>query len=307
MKIFLIVLLILLLLVPLILGFYLVISNGFYKKYFTKKSKFLKKLNEKNKLENGKENQKQEGKASIFSDFKEIKINRDDADLFGYYKDNGFSKIVILLHSFGGSHENLSLISSFFLQENFDILALDMRGHGKSGGEISFGQEEEKDLLLWIEKILTFKENYKVAIFGVGLGGTSGLLSLPKLPQNVRLVISESGFDNAKKELSFLLSETKVKPDKKLFYKFLKQTKNLDLKNLDAVESLKKAKLPVMLIHDEEDEVVPIEMAYELQKALPPFNKNLFIAKGAGHGKGIVTQPFQFKMNLSKALKNCGL
>ena len=300
MKVFLIIFLVLLLLIPLILGLYLIIFNHYYKKYFSRHGKFLKSQNKKFLKELN------DSQTSIFSDFSPLHCENGDIKLNGIYKNNGKNKLAILAHSFGQDHRSLSKQSEFFLQEGFDVLVIDLRGHGKSEGESSLGVYEAKDIVVWVNKSLDLNPNYNIVLYGVGLGASSQLLSLPNLPNSVRLAISESGFDSGKKQLSFLMSKDKIRLPFKSFFNYLKRTQFIPIQNTDCVESLKKSKVKVIIMHDENDEIVPLEMAYSLQENQSKKEENFIIFPECLHGEAIEKQPYKFKTNLSKLLKRNG-
>lgn len=301
MKIFLIILLVLLLIIPFALGGYLVFFNLFYHKYFSRKGEFLKARNKKF-LEENKDTDK-----SKFDGFSEIKCLSRGVELKGKYKNNGLDKLAILLHSFGADHGQMWELSSYFLQQNYDVLAIDLRAHGVSGGQCSYGLEEGEDLIAWIEHICAINQNYKIVLYGIGVGAVASLTVLDKFPKNVKMVVCESAYDSIRRELSFIISKSKIKPPKKAFFKFLKRTKEINFKDNEIIENVKSSSIPILIMHDEKDEIVPIEMAYSLQEGLPSFNSQILILPNCEHGQGMANQPFKVKSLLEKNLKKYGL
>lgn len=266
------------------LGIYLLIGYCLYKFCLTRKGKMVRKIQKKyaahlNMLSISNEN---------FKDYKVIEIiSEDKLKLKGFYKDNNFSKLAILVHGYGRDHLETGNIAQMFENKGYDILAIDMRSHGKSEGyAITMGQEESCDLLLWINKMLEFKAHYKIVLFGLSMGATTVCLTLGKnLPQNVVLAIEDCGFDNAEKELSYVYSKTKFhfKFIFKIFTKFVNKTIGLNLKSIDACQSLKNSRLPILFIHGEKDEFVPTEMVYNLSAQVPENRKSVYIALDSSH------------------------
>lgn len=291
MKIFLIVLLAILILIPFVFGIYLIVFNCFYKKYFSNKEqnkKILSSLNE---------------DVKIFDDFEEIKCFSGDRILKGKYKNNGNNFLAILTHSFGQDHRQMAGISKFFIEQGFDILAIDLFSKEKS--MCSYGQQEGRDLSCFVERMIEINCNYKIVMFGIGLGGASQLLALDVLPKNVKIIFCESSFDDEKKQLLFTINKSKI--NQKMFFNFLERSKGLKFEENKIVENIKKSQIPIVVFHDEKDEVVPLQMAYSLQEALPSYNKEIIILKDCGHGEGFEKQNYLLKNSIKKYLKKYNL
>lgn len=286
MKILLIITLVILLLIPFVIGIYLIIFNMFYRKYFSKNGEFLKGQNKKFK-ENLNEND-----CKIFDDFEDIKCLFDGKTLTGKHKNCGSEKLAILSHSFGCDFRQMAKISKFFMDENFNVLAINL-----------LNGEEKDSLLCWVKRMIEINPNYKIVLFGIGLGGASQFLAIDCLPQNVKLIVSESGFADEKKQLLFTINKGKIKPPIKLFFNFLNKTKGVKFDENKILDDIKKSKIPILLLHDEKDEIVPIEVTFSLQKALPTYDKDLIILKDCNHGEGIEKQGYLFKNSIKKYLK----
>jgi esterase/lipase superfamily enzyme len=83
-----------------------------------------------------------------------------------------------------------------YYKMGFNILLVDQRSHGKSEGKyITFGVNESRDVLSWLEFVNTKFSPEKVIISGISMGATTVLMSLRfNLPQNVKSVIADCGF-----------------------------------------------------------------------------------------------------------------
>jgi pimeloyl-ACP methyl ester carboxylesterase len=88
------------------------------------------------------------------------------------------------------------------LQERgFHVLAADMRGRGRSGGEF-FGMAaaDRQDILDWLRYIEKTDPSCAVLLYGFSGGGTAALAALPELPACVAGVITDSAFASGKDE-----------------------------------------------------------------------------------------------------------
>ncbi len=127
----------------------------------------------------------------------EVHIQNDGFDLYGEFFDFGSEKCVIILP---GRCECLKY--SYFYAEpykkaGFNVLVVDTRCHGRSGGTYNtIGVKESDDLIKWVgflEKELETKEIY---FHGICIGSVSGLLALTKrcCPDTVKGMVCDGCF-----------------------------------------------------------------------------------------------------------------
>src|SRR3989344_6925436 len=62
---------------------------------------------------------------------------RDNINISAIDLGGDFNQAVILLHYLNGSKEDLLTVGDFLKQNQFRVLLLDFRGHGKSEGQLS--------------------------------------------------------------------------------------------------------------------------------------------------------------------------
>lgn len=266
-------------LILIVLALYLIMGHCIYHSIFARNSKMKKKsenLLKKNIIDIMK------AKDYFKDNFEKLNINSEDGvNLVGYYKNNNSNKLVILVHGFGGCHLYMLQYVDFFIQLGYDVLSIDSRGHGDSEGKyLTMGKIEKNDLRLWIENMLVKKQDYKIILFGLDFSASAICLLLgEKLPNNVVLAIENGGFDNANKFLRFTFSKYKLKRlfTYKLLLNFAKKTRNLDLKRIDVVDAIKKSKIPILFIHEQRDEFVPVEMVYKLSEVVSQGRKEVYI------------------------------
>jgi pimeloyl-ACP methyl ester carboxylesterase len=91
------------------------------------------------------------------------------------------------------ARENLFL-ASHYVRRGYDVVALDFRGHGDSGGAYSFGALEALDVKAVVDHVVGPKKPYRrFAILGLSLGGTIAADTLgyfPELPCRALAMIS---------------------------------------------------------------------------------------------------------------------
>jgi pimeloyl-ACP methyl ester carboxylesterase len=91
------------------------------------------------------------------------------------------------------ARENLFL-ASHYVRRGYDVVALDFRGHGDSGGAYSFGALEALDVKAVVDHVVGPGKPYRrFAILGLSLGGTIAADALgyfPELPCRALAMIS---------------------------------------------------------------------------------------------------------------------
>lgn len=299
MKISLIIILAILVLILIIFGLYLVVGQIIFHAILTNKGKGYKRFRNKSveRIKNI--------DISYFDNFQKLEINGwDKVKLIGFYKDNNSDKLAILVHGFGSNHLEMKEYALLFEKRGYDILTIDIRGHGESEGyTLSMGENEREDLLLWINKMLEMKPNEKIVLFGVSLGGTIVTLAASENYKNIVLAIEDSGYDNADKLYKFLFSRRKiVKPFYKIFYYYTLKTKLIDLKKIDTVAKLKNCRIPMLFIHGENDTLIPLEMMYNMSLQIPEQRRQTYVVSEAVHLGAYKQDPKQYEREIDKFL-----
>lgn len=299
MKIVLYIALAIMILILFVLAVYLVIGYTGYRFSLTRKGGVIKRI-----VKNYDEHLERVGSdKEFFKDFSKIHIESEDKlKLYGFYKDNNSQKLAILVHGYAGNHLEVANAGEIFNKKGYDILAIDMRSHGESDGwHLTMGRDESKDLILWINKMLEIKNNYKIVLYGQSMGASTVCITLgEKLPNNVVLAVEDCGYDNADKQFSYVYSRTKfhVKFIYKIFSTFTKKTMGLDLKSVDATQKLKESKVPILFIHGEKDNFVPTEMVYNLSAQIPETRRKVYIAKDAEHVMSYAVDPKRYEREI---------
>jgi pimeloyl-ACP methyl ester carboxylesterase len=91
------------------------------------------------------------------------------------------------------ARENLFLVHHF-LRRGYDVVTLDFRGHGDSGGGYAFGVSEVHDFRTVIEELVGPRRLYdRFAVLGLSMGGSIAAQALarrPRLPCRALAMIS---------------------------------------------------------------------------------------------------------------------
>lgn len=183
-------------------------------------------------------------------------------------------------------------------------LIVDQRGCGKSEGTvISFGVNESKDVLSWLDVIKAdFGENRKIILTGISMGAATVLTASGyDLPENVVGIIADCGFTSAKAIIKKVIKDMKLPAD--LLYPFVKLGAlifgRFNPDSISPEKALEKCRIPVFFAHGTKDEYVPYEMSVENYNKCKS-KKLLLPVEGAGHGLAYLVSPDDYIEALRK-------
>ena len=210
-----------------------------------------------------------------------------------YYEYAPGAPIELMFHGYRGSAErDLSggVQRCFSLGRN--VLLVDQRTSCKSEGHvISFGINESRDCLSWIDFIIEhYGKDSKIILTGISMGAATVMIAAGKdLPENVIGILADCGYSSAEAIIKKTIREMKLPPA--LLYPFVKLGAKIyghfDLDETSPLQAIKNCKLPIIFIHGEADDFVPCDMSREVYEACPA-PKLLLTVPGAGHGLGYI-------------------
>ena len=190
-----------------------------------------------------------------------------------------------------------------------NTLAVDQRAIGQSGGTtITFGLKERYDVLSWIDYAKErFGQDVPIYLAGVSMGATTVLMASGfDLPSNVKGIIADCPFSSPEdiiysvaKDMGYppKLAMPFIKLGAKLFGKF-------DLTETTAAEQVKKAKVPILIMHGEDDWFVPCRMSEEIYLANPEkITRETFA--GAGHGLSYIENAPKYERLITELVERC--
>lgn len=224
---------------------------------------------------------------------KEVSIHSEDGlKLHATYFPNGNEKkVVICFHGYTsqGMSDFIGL-SDYYLKRGYSMLLPDARAHGKSEGEyIGFGCLDRKDALGWIHWVMEqCKEDVQILLHGISMGGATVLMTSGlNLPKQVKGIISDCGFTSPKEVFTHVLHNMYHLPSVPLISitDWMNRKKaGYGMDECNAAREVRKAKVPILLIHGDADTFVPYQMCEEIYKNCASEKKKLII-KGAAHAE----------------------
>lgn len=216
--------------------------------------------------------------------------SRDGIKLVGrYYHVKDDAPVSIIFHGYR-SNIGTDCNGGYYLsvKNGYNVLVVYQRGHRESGGKtITFGVKERYDCLDWISYVNErFGEDTPILLMGLSMGAATVLMAAGlELPSNVKGVMADCGYSSPKEILQEVIKQMKY--PLRLTYFFVRMSARIfghfDPEEASAVEALKNAKVPVLIIHGDDDRFVPSRMSRDNYEACAS-QKEILIVPGAGHG-----------------------
>lgn len=206
-----------------------------------------------------------------------------------YFEYEPDAVIEIMFHGYRGSAErDLSGGIQRCFSLGRSVLLVDQRTScGSEGNVISFGINEHRDALSWVDfAVKHFGPDVKIVLTGISMGASTVLMAAGKeLPENVVGVLADCGFSSPKEIIKKCAGDLKIPAN--IVYPFIKLGAKLfghfDLEEYTPLEAMKTCKIPVIFFHGESDAFVPCDMSRETYEACKS-PKRLVTVPKAGHG-----------------------
>ena len=204
----------------------------------------------------------------------------DGLKLHAYLYKNPYkktNKYFLGMHGFksGPIHEYAPYAKRYF-DLGFNIIVPDERSHYKSEGKyITMGVNERYDVLTWCNYLVErFGKDISILIQGISMGGASVCLaSNLELPSNVIGIISDCAYASFKDEIAFTMNNFNPKykipsfPLVNVIEMNIKHRVGFDFKGETPLSAVRHARVPMLFIHGEKDQMVPVKFAKELYEA----------------------------------------
>lgn len=183
------------------------------------------------------------------------------------------------------------------VKAGYSVFMFDMRGCGTSRAKpASSGYHEQRDLigaLRYLESMGVSEE--RIGVVGFSLGGAVALLTCGSYG-GAAAVVSDSSFADlelrVKQTMSGNLTPLKIfRPGMRAMAKLLF---GIDMRAVSPMRAISESNIPVLLIHGDQDEIVPMIHYRLLARAVEAGVGETWLIKGAGHAQGYRTVPEQY-------------
>ncbi len=187
---------------------------------------------------------------------------------------------VLFFHGNGETVADYDEIGQLYSERGINFAVVDYRGYGTSGGSPTYSAmttDAVRIFPLYLDCLAEFGLSGPVFVMGRSLGSSPALDLAVQFGDRIRGLILESGFAHAYR----LLERLGVDP------RYLDGSREKE-RLASNLEKMKKVKLPVLIIHGENDEIIPLSDGEELFKAAGHRVREILVIPRAGHNTLLV-------------------
>ena len=229
-----------------------------------------------------------------------IKSQVDDTPLYGILIFNPHKSKRTIIFSHGVTDNLWSMTRGNrlegYLERGYNVLLFDQRAHGHSGGSITtFGLYEKYDLDQWVDTIAKIFPRGIIGVEGVSMGAATaimhaGLINPMKNKLNkVRFYVFDCPFSDLAQQLAYALKVRYRLPDLGFIamLNFWNQKINgFDIFRISPISAARHIDVPVLFIHGNADEYVPVHMSKDIYNVVPS-KKMIYIVPGIRHADAV--------------------
>jgi pimeloyl-ACP methyl ester carboxylesterase len=187
-------------------------------------------------------------------------------------------KKILLIHGWSGRGTQLCSIADALVKEGYSTISFDAPAHGKSTGKRS-------DMTEFVACILQLEQDFGPFEFAIGHSlGAMALLNAIKRGLTVQRAVTIGSGDIIKDIMDSFWQKLGMNvANGNAMIKRFENKFGQSINNYSAYIAAQEVTVPVLVIHDEDDDDVPVSAAHHIMENLP--NGTLLITKGLGHRK----------------------
>lgn len=227
----------------------------------------------------------------------------DNTTLVGTYIDTGSTKTILLLH---GLYQNRGMCLDYvpmYRRLGFNVLAVDLRGHGESGGRMVWGQYAATDIDQWLGWLQQQVPGGTVGIHGASLGAAYALLhSGTKAPIAPAFYVADSSYtdleDVGRRRLETFLPAQSDARMVTLLWAYSQAcmywNTGVTLHDLAPLQAVQTSTVPILFLHGNKDTLVsPVQMDILYDHCAAPKMKHIFME--SGHANALAVRPEEYE------------
>ena len=223
----------------------------------------------------------------------------DGVRLAGWLVPSVGDRVIVLVHGLY-SHAwdgQAPDVARAYHDAGFDVFLFDSRGQGRSGGALGLGWLERQDLHAAVNLLLArgFKSG-KIGFHGTSYGAATALLAAAEIPE-VGAVVADSAFADVRdvmqgevaRKTGLSVRWTRLLAPGLGFIARRRYGVNPDQTSPEkAMVAI--SPRPVLLIHGEQDPIIPVESLQRLHSAVPT-SVAMWVLPGRQHTEGVRLAP----------------
>ncbi|MCR4595677.1 MAG: alpha/beta hydrolase [Lachnospiraceae bacterium] len=223
-------------------------------------------------------------------------VNKSGLKLYGRYRmrPEATHRWIISVHGYRDDHRFMLPYVMRFYEGGFNVFTQDNRAHGMSDGDyISMGWLDKDDVYEWIDCIRRMDPDAEVIVHGVSMGGaTTMMLSGLNHPAVIGYV-EDCGYTSTWDMFKVVMNRDYHLPTFPIMdlTNLMSRLKlGFDFKKSSSLAQIRKCVKPILFMHGEKDDYIPVEMCHTLYENYGG-EKDLYITPDAGHAESMDYDP----------------
>ena len=247
----------------------------------------------------------------------EISVKAEDGnEVPATYFDSDSDKLVILVHGAGGDRYCTYPLAEKYIEDGFDVIAIDQRGSGVNPDDrVTFGINEALDVKAMVKYAREELGADKVIVHGQSMGAQTTAIYASNVtagtPEAADAVICDSPVPGMELMLKLMFGDGNTKSLTAVYLTgtskaFMKVVDGIDYDDADTIEVVKNDNIPTMIIVSDKDEVCLPQYVEEVYGNIACENKEI-LHVNSKHIEGIIDDPEGYMDSVEDFLNNAGI
>lgn len=195
-----------------------------------------------------------------------------------FFKGGGDAPAVLACGGYRGNRADLLGISSNLWRAGFNVLLFDYRGHGGQPGDVTLGYRELEDARAALRYLRERRPEAPLGAIGFSMGASVAIM-LAAREHDVRALVADSPFTSQREIVRFRMARhVGLNPSRltaplaaiilSLVDRRLAQRFGFRLTDVQPLRDMAQLALrPVLLIHGEDDQIIPVDHSHRMERA----------------------------------------
>lgn len=213
---------------------------------------------------------------------------------------------VILVHGAGGDYRSVYPHAEFYVQQGYNVVAIDQRASGLSKDNIvSFGYYEKYDLEDMVDFITEMLPQQKIILHGFSMGAATVALygEMVGEKESILLMVLDSSYES----MQYIFAKVWEGMDTGLPSSYAAFCGNIFLKtkfgysfdDVNVIKALERCKIPVLFFQGTNDDLTTPDRGKNLYEHSAAKQKE-YVEQECGHIEGFVKHPNEYKKRVLK-------
>ncbi|MGM9929841.1 MAG: alpha/beta hydrolase [Bacillus sp. (in: firmicutes)] len=218
------------------------------------------------------------------------------------------NKWMIFCHGITENKYNSIKYMNLFIKKGYNAIIYDHRRHGNSGGNTSsYGFYEKWDLDVIVKELKKREGNDVIfGIHGESMGAATTLLYAGCIRDDAAFYIADCPFSTLQGQVQYRIKKDIPLPSWLILpigSLFLKMRDGYSLHEVSPLAAVKQINNPILFIHSENDDYIPVAMTKELYEAKKG-DKQLFISSKGAHAQSFNENSAEYEKAIDHFLQS---